>query len=510
MLSQSVRRLRRELPEAVANAQRAISTSAPLEQAAPALATAAKKTGGFFSSFFGASSPALPPLDEPLPGVPEPPPFNATAAPPGTKITTLDNGMRIASEDIPGAANSVGVYIASGSVYEDSYNSGVSHLLERMVFKSTINRTHFRLVRELEAIGGNIVAGAHREVFVLAGDSVKTYLPEVVEILADSVRNPRFAPWEVAEQLEKVREDVHVANQRPEHLLLEALHQAGYQGSLGRPLLAPESGISRLTPDVLHRFVESHWVAPNLVLSAAGADHDELLAVAEPLFGDMARVSAQTPPPSKYVGGDWRRAIDSPLTHVALAFEFEGGWRNVKGATALSVLQVLLGGGGSFSAGGPGKGMYSRLYTGVLSQYSWVTSATAFSHVYNDTGMFGIHISGDSYRAGDLVNIATDALLAIPAGKFTQTELDRAKRATISSILMNLESRTVVNEDIGKQILTYGKRLPAPDFLKEIEALTMKDIQNLATKMLKTPPTVAAWGDVVHVPRLDQVASRFG
>ena len=32
------------------------------------------------------------------------------------------------------------------------------------------------------------------------------------------------------------------------------------------------------------------------------------------------------------------------------------------------VLSTLMGGGGSFSAGGPGKGMYSRLYTNVLNR----------------------------------------------------------------------------------------------------------------------------------------------
>jgi len=32
------------------------------------------------------------------------------------------------------------------------------------------------------------------------------------------------------------------------------------------------------------------------------------------------------------------------------------------------VLNILMGGGGSFSAGGPGKGMYSRLYTRILNQ----------------------------------------------------------------------------------------------------------------------------------------------
>ena len=37
-------------------------------------------------------------------------------------------------------------------------------------------------------------------------------------------------------------------------------------------------------------------------------------------------------------------------------------------------------------------------------------------------------------------------------------ELERAKMAAMSSVYMNLESRAVVAEDIGRQILTYGHR----------------------------------------------------
>ena len=50
-----------------------------------------------------------------------------------------------------------------------------------------------------------------------------------------------------------------------------------------------------------------------------------------------------------------------------------------------------MGGGGSFSAGGPGKGMYSRLYLNVLNRYHWIYSATAYHHSYADTGLFCIH-----------------------------------------------------------------------------------------------------------------------
>ena len=39
-----------------------------------------------------------------------------------------------------------------------THPAGVSHLLEYMAFKTTKNRTHLRLVREVEAIGGNVLA----------------------------------------------------------------------------------------------------------------------------------------------------------------------------------------------------------------------------------------------------------------------------------------------------------------------------------------------------------------
>ena len=60
---------------------------------------------------------------------------------------------------------------------------------------------------------------------------------------------------------------------------------------------------------------------------------------------------------------------------------------------AFTVLNTMMGGGGSFSAGGPGKGMYSRLYLNVLNRYHWIYAATAYHHSYSDSGLFCIHSS---------------------------------------------------------------------------------------------------------------------
>lgn len=59
----------------------------------------------------------------------------------------------------------------------------------------------------------------------------------------------------------------------------------------------------------------------------------------------------------------------------------------------------MMGGGGSFSAGGPGKGMYSRLYLNVLNRYHWIYAATAYHHSYADSGLFCIHGSSHPSQA---------------------------------------------------------------------------------------------------------------
>lgn len=59
------------------------------------------------------------------------------------------------------------------------------------------------------------------------------------------------------------------------------------------------------------------------------------------------------------------------LAHVVIGLE--GVSHQDKDFIAACVLNIMMGGGGSFSAGGPGKGMYARLYTNVLNRYDAVT-----------------------------------------------------------------------------------------------------------------------------------------
>ena len=101
--------------------------------------------------------------------------------------------------------------------------------------------------------------------------------------------------------------------------------------------------------------------------------------------------------------------------------------------------------------------MHSRLYTRVLNQHPWVHNCTALNSIYNTTGLVGVFGSAESGQAGDMVDVMCREMAAV-AKDVSEGELERAKAAAVSSVLMNLESRAVVAEDIGRQVLTYGHR----------------------------------------------------
>ncbi|GIY87858.1 mitochondrial-processing peptidase subunit alpha [Caerostris extrusa] len=110
-------------------------------------------------------------------------------------------------------------------------------------------------------------------------------------------------------------------------------------------------------------------------------------------------------------------------------------------------------------------------------------SATAFNHSYSDSGIFCIHASSHP----------------------SHLELERAKMQLQSVLLMNLESRPVVFEDIGRQVLATGTRKEPEYFIQEIAKITSDDIHNIASRMLKSKASVAALGDLKHLPSLKEI-----
>lgn len=94
------------------------------------------------------------------------------------------------------------MFIDAGSRYETDETSGVSHLLEHMAFKSTENRSHLRLVRDVEDIGGTVGAASSRECIMYTGECIRNDLETIVDVMADTILRPALKPWDIEAQRE--------------------------------------------------------------------------------------------------------------------------------------------------------------------------------------------------------------------------------------------------------------------------------------------------------------------
>ncbi|KAL9034322.1 MAG: hypothetical protein Q9180_005473 [Flavoplaca navasiana] len=484
------------------------------------------------------------------------------------QISTLPNGIRVATEALPGAFSGIGVYVDAGSRYENEDLRGVSHIIDRLAFKSTKSRTSDQMLETLESLGGNIQCASSRESLMYQSASFNAAVPTTLALLAETIREPLITDMEVQQQLETAEYEIREIWAKPELILPELVNVAAYKdNTLGNPLLCPQERLAFIDKGTVENYRNTFFKPERIVVAFAGVNHDEALKLTEQYFGDMQKSDprltqytpvrnstpstsstssassstysspATTPPTSprsgllsnipflknlstsasqratetsipyspnstptdlnaasRYTGG-FLSLPDLPppqnpalphLSHIHLAFEALP--ISSDDIYALATLQTLLGGGGSFSAGGPGKGMYSRLYTNVLNQYGWVESCIAFNHSYTDSGLFGISASCNPTKIQMMLEVMCRELqhLSLDTGysALKPVEVNRAKNQLRSSLLMNLESRMVELEDLGRQVQVHGRKVGVKEMCRKIDELTVDDLRRVAKQVL--------------------------
>ncbi|CAH1643539.1 unnamed protein product [Spodoptera littoralis] len=469
----------------------------------------------------------LPPLSEPMPNLPPVAYASAETDDALTEVTVLSNGLRVASEKKFGQFCTAGVVIDSGPRYEVAYPNGICHFLEKLSFGATHKyATRDVMHKELERHGGICDCQASRDTTVYATSADSRGLGAITQVLAEVTMRPQLSSDEIESARQAVAFELETLSMRPEqeNILMDMIHSAAYKGNtLGLPKICPSNNVNKIDRNIILNYLKNHYTPDRMVVAAVGVDHEHFVEFVQKYFVDMKPTwhvdEAFTPNVdcsiAQYTGGIEQDDCEIPLypgsdlpelTHIVIGLESCS--HSDPDFVPTCVLNMMMGGGGSFSAGGPGKGMYTRLYTNVLNRYHWMFNATAYNHAYSDTGLFCIHAASPPNRIYDTTLVIAREL-ANMAGKVGETELRRAKTQLQSMLLMNLEARPVVFEDVGRQVLATGKRKPPSFFMNEIEKTTSEDIIRVAQRMLNTKPAVAARGKLAHLPTYDEIQANI-
>ncbi|XP_048317960.2 probable mitochondrial-processing peptidase subunit beta, mitochondrial [Ziziphus jujuba] len=419
---------------------------------------------------------------------------------PRTRITTLPNGLRVATQSTQwDKTATVGVWVDAGSRFETDETNGVAHFLEHMILNGTKSRSGKALWEEVENMGGYLNAYTSREQTTYYVKVMGEEVPMALDILADMLQNSCMDEALIDQERGIILQEKEEVEMQAEEVIFDHLHATAFQYSpLGRTILGPVNNIKKITKADLQDYVSTHYAAHRMVICGVGAvRHEDIVEQVKKLFTKLSanpNTSLQwvANQPTIFTGSEVRIIDDdAPLAQFAIAFE--GASYTDPDSIALMVMQTVLSSWDKTS--GAGKHMGSELAQKV-SINELAESMAAFSTNYSDTGLFGVYAVA---KPDCLEDLSQAIMYQITKLIYRVSEVDviRARNQLKSSMLLHLDGTTPVAEDIGRQLLKYGRRIPLTELMARIDAVDVDTVKHVANRFIfDKDMAIAAMGPI--------------
>ena len=388
------------------------------------------------------------------------------------KETRLENGIHVLSERIAGVRSAaVGVWVRRGAAHERSEDSGISHLLEHMVFKGTGRRTAEEIASAIEGLGGSLDAYTSREHTSYQARVLDEHLPEAMDVLADIVVDPALRDDDLELEREVVLEEIAQVEDTPDDLVFELHGERLWDGHpYGWSILGTKDSVASATGGRLRGLHREQYVGANLVVAAAGnVDHGVLVDRVGAHFGAVSPGTRTPPveqPPASRTGVE-SVARDSAQTHIVFGAD---GPRYASGDRhAVNLLSAALGGG-----------MSSRLFQRVREELGLCYSIFSYQSFYSRAGSLGVYVGTRPATAGEAADAVRAELARVASEGLPEDELVRTKRQVKGQIMLSLESTGARMYRLASFALHEEPLKDLDELLADIEAVTVDDIRRVA------------------------------
>ncbi len=399
----------------------------------------------------------------------------------------LDNGLKlVVKEDHRAPVVVSQVWYKVGSSYEPTGLTGISHVLEHMMFKGTPKHPPNEFSRIIAANGGKENAFTGRDYTAYYQQLEKSRLPVSFELEADRMRHLLLPKEEFAKEVRVVMEERRLrTDDDPESLTYEHFNGVAFISSPYRhPVIGWMDDLENLTVDDARRWYET-WYAPNnaTVVVVGDVNAGEVLSLAKKYFGPLKASKLIPPKPRREIEQKGMRKITvkapAELPYLLMGYQApvlktasgDAAWEPY----ALEVLAGVLDGGDS-----------ARLAKHLVRESQIAASAGAGYGLYarlQDLFMLdGTPAQGRSIA--ELEQALRAQIKRLQEEKVSAAELTRIKAQVVAGEVYERDSTFAQAMQIGTlETVGLDWRL-MDDYVAKVSAVTADQIQQVARKYL--------------------------
>lgn len=395
------------------------------------------------------------------------------------KKTTLDNGLRIITEEIPFFKSAtIGIWVDTGSRNEIPANSGISHFIEHMIFKGTGTKSATDIAEIMDGVGGQLNAFTEKEHTCFYARVLDRHVELALDLLSDMLLNSVFDAEELNRERSVILDEIRLYDDSPEDIIFDMFNQLIWKGhSLGRPVLGTTETVENITRGDILSYMAEHYTAEHIVISATGnIEHENFVKLIEKFAGKLPAGQKARALSDRVVIQQRQKQIrckDSEQAYVI--FGREGVSHRHEQKYCLTMLDSILGGS-----------MSSRIFQEIREKRGLAYSVGSFTTCLSDTGLFGIFAGTSPDTLPQVTSLIIEITEKMKTEGATAGELERAREQLKGSLSLALESTSGRMIRLAKSEMHHGRLITHEEIFEKLDKVTLEDIYEMARTQLDT------------------------
>ncbi len=400
---------------------------------------------------------------------------------------TLGNGTTLLvdrSDSLRAFAFSIS--FLGGSRDETPETSGLTHLLEHLLFKRTRSKDTLRLACLMDEFGSEVNAFTDPDSFTLYGVVPRSRKLALMDLLAELVLEPAFNERDLEVEKDVIRQEILEAEDDPAELVLKEFSRLFWSGSsLSQPVYGSLESLESFAARDVYAHLSRSVVGSRILICASGEIHiDELSEYAERHFGKLPRGADRL-----IVAPSIGKGVSLvPKSSAQCQLRVGLPWTGMRDEDYLPgiVMATILGDCTS-----------SRLFQKMREERGLAYDVSASLEAYHDVGGLIITAAVEKTSLLPALRLIGDELCAHRQTGLTVDELRRAKGMLSAQMEMQTDSARGRLWQLFECEMSVGRYVSNEEVAAKLEALSVEGLADVMLRRFgKIEALIVAGGDV--------------